>query len=115
MLRPTPITRAIALIGIPSDRSNRRISAQSSTDITPSASTEGVHFHPTLRDQFSRVRKIRRSRNELQRYQPERSRSTMRLTASTSGPEVPVGDPESFAPLEQPLCAFRRRAYEDGG
>ena len=31
-------------------------------------------------------RRIRRSRNELQRYQPERSRSTMRLTASTSGP-----------------------------
>ncbi len=31
VLRDTPITRAIALIAIPSDRCNRRISAQSST------------------------------------------------------------------------------------
>jgi len=28
--------------------------------------------------------------------------------------EMPVGDPESFAPLEQPLCALRRRTHENG-
>lgn len=49
---------AIVLIGIPSDRCNRRISAQSSTDVTPSASTEVV---PSLPDAqaFSRIADIR--------------------------------------------------------
>ena len=36
MFLETPNTRAIALIGIPSARCSRRISAQSSTDNTPS-------------------------------------------------------------------------------
>jgi hypothetical protein len=34
VLREYPITRAIALIGMPSARCNRRVSAQSSTDNT---------------------------------------------------------------------------------
>ena len=34
VFRDTPITRAIALIGMPSDRCSRRISAQSSTSNT---------------------------------------------------------------------------------
>ncbi|MCW2661986.1 MAG: DNA-binding protein, partial [Mycobacterium sp.] len=37
----------------PSERCNRRISAQSSTDITSSASTEGVQIQPTIRGQSS--------------------------------------------------------------
>jgi hypothetical protein len=45
--------RAIALIGICSDRCNRRISAQSSTLITLHRLTEGVRFHPSIRGQFS--------------------------------------------------------------
>lgn len=48
-----PNRRAIALIGISSARCNRRISAQSSTLITLHRVTEGVHFHPPIRGQFS--------------------------------------------------------------
>lgn len=60
----TPTTLAITLIGIPSARCNRRISAQSSTDNTPSpppGSTrariraKGVNIRASTRGQFSRV------------------------------------------------------------
>ena len=56
----TPSTRAITLIGIPSARCSRRISAQSSTDNTPSSparlepgSRQGVKIRPSTRGQFS--------------------------------------------------------------
>src|SRR5664279_5089546 len=57
-----PTTRAITLIGIPSDLRSRRISAQSSTDNTPflpssdePGSPEGVRFRLPPRGQFSRA------------------------------------------------------------
>jgi hypothetical protein len=58
-----PITRAITLIGIFSDRCNRRISAQSSTINTPSSSLarlsqaqrKGVKIRAATRGQFSGV------------------------------------------------------------
>ena len=61
MLLETPNFRAIALIGNPSARCSRRISAQSSTDNTllsldsvePRLGLQGVEIRPTLRDQFS--------------------------------------------------------------
>jgi hypothetical protein len=53
--REMPNSREIALIAIPSDRRNRRISAQSSTVITLHRVTQGVHFQPSLGGQFSPV------------------------------------------------------------
>ena len=46
VFRPIPSFRAIARTGMPSARCNRRISAQSSTLITPYYQGEGVHFQP---------------------------------------------------------------------
>src|SRR5215203_10190 len=57
-----PITLATCLIGIPSARYSRRISAQSSTDNTSlpprlgsSQGPRGVSFRPSIGGQFSRV------------------------------------------------------------
>jgi hypothetical protein len=52
-LRHTPNRLEIALIGIPSARCNRRISAQSSTASTPLTVAQGVHFQSAPRGQFS--------------------------------------------------------------
>jgi len=48
-LRDTPSRRTIALIGRPSARCNRRISAQSSTASTPLIVKQGVHFQSAPR------------------------------------------------------------------
>lgn len=50
-----PTRRAITLIGIPSLRCNRRISAQSSTLFTLHTISEGVRFRTTPGGQFSPV------------------------------------------------------------
>lgn len=55
VFRASPRVRTISLIGIPSARCNRRISAQSSIVITLQECSEGVSFHPTTRGQYSRV------------------------------------------------------------
>jgi len=51
--REIPSFLEIALIAIPSDRCNRRISAQSSTVITLHRVTQGVHFQPPTEGQSS--------------------------------------------------------------
>ena len=43
------------MIPIPSDLCSRRISAQSSTVITLHRVTQGVHFQPSIKGQFSPV------------------------------------------------------------
>ena len=62
MFFETPITLATCLIGIPSARYSRRISAQSSTPNTPlpprlgsSQGLRGVNFQASIGGQFSRV------------------------------------------------------------
>ena len=62
MFRETPITRAIALIGIPSARCSRRISAQSSTvntrflpGSTRARVSGGGQISAAARGQFSRA------------------------------------------------------------
>jgi hypothetical protein len=86
--RDTPRVLAITLIGIPSARCNRRISAQSSTFITPQASRRGsifvrrcgVRFHPSLTPAFS----------DLQRFDyVSRRCSTCIFSSLTSGQTAP--------------------------
>src|SRR5664279_2012643 len=86
-----PTTRAITLIGIPSDLRSRRISAQSSTDNTPflpssdePGSPEGVRFRLPPRGQFSRAVDRREAFGGLRGRAPYTSAlSALEIGAST--------------------------------
>ena len=117
VFRATPSRREIALIAISSDRCNRRISAHSSTVITPSRTPRGVNIQSAPGGQSSHGIDTG-DRRCVRRGRPARTAAALTVGLSDASPRHGKGRTPSVAPgssVTHPVRDRRHARSDDNG